>query len=114
MALDVPSSSQATVLLENKSTGRSFHTAVNLTTPLCLSSAEWVLERAYSLSGLIGLVDFGTETFSNISYSVAGEKHTTLPEDVTILDIIDDEANNVTQTSTEIVGDAVKVTYLGS
>lgn len=114
MVLDVPSSTQASVILENQSTGRGFNETVNLTSPLCLSSAEWIVERAYSLSGLIGLVDFGTEIINNVTYTVNGVVHTSIPNEVTITDIIDDELNNVQQTFTEVYEDSIKISYLGS
>ncbi|KAI1467937.1 concanavalin A-like lectin/glucanase [Daldinia caldariorum] len=94
VALDAPSRTQAS--------------------PLCMSSAEWIVERAYSLSGLVGLIDFGTEAISDITYTAGGELHTSIPDDVTIVNIINDEDNNVQQTSTEVSGNTVKVTYLGS
>ncbi|KAI1477415.1 concanavalin A-like lectin/glucanase [Daldinia eschscholtzii] len=114
VALNAPTPTQASVVLENQSTGRGFNQTVNLTRPLCLSSAEWIVERAYTLSGLVGLIDFGTETISDITYTVGDELHTSIPDDVTIINIINDEDNNVQQTSTEVSGNTIKVTYLGS
>ncbi|KAI1808974.1 concanavalin A-like lectin/glucanase [Daldinia bambusicola] len=114
VALDAPSPTQASVVLENQSTGRGFNQTVTLTQPLCMSSAEWIVERAYTVTGLVGLIDFGTETISDITYTVGGELHTSIPDDVTIVNIINDEDNNVQQTSTEASGNTVKVTYLGS
>lgn len=72
------------------------------------------MERSYTLSGLVGLIDFGTETIDNIAYTASGEVHSAIPDDVILVDIINDEANNTIQTHTEYDEAAIHVTFLGS
>lgn len=114
VSLEVRSSTEASVDLENQSTGKGFSKTTNITHPLCQKTAEWIVERSYTLSGLVGLIDFGTETIDNIAYSASGEIHTTVPDDVVLVDIVNDEANNTIQTHTECHEAAIKVTFLGS
>lgn len=40
--------------------------------------------------------------------------HATIPDDVTLVDIINDEANDTIQTHTEYHEAAIEVTFLGS
>ncbi|KAI1439743.1 concanavalin A-like lectin/glucanase [Annulohypoxylon stygium] len=114
VSLDIASVNQASVVLENLTTGHAFNQIVNITHPLCMSSAEWIVERAYSISGLIGLLDFGTETINELSYTLGGQIYTSLSDEITILDIVNDELNNTVQTSTDVTQTSINVTYLGS
>lgn len=114
VSLDIASVNQASVVLENLTTGHAFNQIVNITHPLCMSSAEWIVERAYSISGLIGLLDFGTETINELSYTLGGQIYTSLSDEITILDIVNDELNNTVQTSTGVTQTSINVTYLGS
>ncbi|KAI1458658.1 concanavalin A-like lectin/glucanase [Annulohypoxylon moriforme] len=114
VSLDVANIHQASVVLENLTTGRAFNQTVNITHPLCFSSAEWIVERSYSLSGLIGLLNFGTETIRDLTYTLGGQVHASLPDNTTILDIANDELNNTVQTSTEVTQTSIEITYLGS
>lgn len=100
--------------LQNQSTGKGFSQTTNITHPLCQKTAEWIVERSYTLSGLVGLIDFGTETIDNIAYTASGEAHTTVPDDVILVDIVNDEANNTIQTRTESHESSIQVTFLGS
>lgn len=86
----------------------------NITHPICQKTAEWIVERSYTLSGLVGLIDFGTEIIDSIAYIASGESHTTVPDDVTLVDIVNDEANNTIQTHTESHEASIQVTLLGS
>ncbi|KAI0181242.1 concanavalin A-like lectin/glucanase [Hypoxylon sp. FL1284] len=114
VTLDVSDPTQASAILENLSTGEGFNQTVPLAQPLCMNSAEWIVERAYTVSGLAGLLDFGTETIGDISWTAGSEVRTTMPDDVTISDIINDEDNDAPQTTTEVTENEIKVTYLGS
>ena len=113
VSLDAADPQRPSLRMENLDTGAAFeHTTTNGTAPLCLSSAEWIVERSYTLSGLVGLLDFGTERFTDIAYTVDGEVVDKIPDHVTVLDIINDELNNTVQTHTEVSADYVEVTYL--
>lgn len=114
ISLEVLSSTQASVDLENQSTGKGFSQTTNITHAICQKTAEWIVERSYTLSGLVGLIDFGTETIDNIAYTASGEVHTTVPDDVILVDIVNDEANNTIQTRTESHEASIEVTFLGS
>lgn len=114
ITLEVLSSTEASVDLENQSTGEGFNQTTNITHAICQQTAEWIVERSYTLSGLVGLIDFGTETIDNIAYTASGELHTTIPDDVILVDIANDEANNTIQTHTEYHESAIEVTFLGS
>lgn len=112
MSLDAEDTLRPSLHMENLNTGGSFDITVNGTRPLCRSSAEWIVERSYTLSGLVGLLDFGTERFTDIAYTVDGEVVDKIPDHVTVLDIINDELNNTVQTHTEVSADYIEVTYL--
>ena len=113
VSLDAADPQRPSLRMENLDTGAAFeHTATSGTAPLCLSSAEWIVERSYTISGLVGLLDFGTERFTDLSYTVGGEVRAVLPPDVTVLDITNDEANKTVQTRTEVAEDYVEVSYL--
>lgn len=114
VSLNVLSSTQASVDLVNQSTGKGFSQTTNITHAICQKTAEWIAERSYTLSGLVGLIDFGTEIIDNIGYTASGEVHTTIPEDVILVDIVNDEANNTVQTRTEYEAGSIHVTFLGS
>lgn len=114
VSLEVLSETEASVELENQSTGEGFSQTTNITHTICQQTAEWIVERSYTLSGLVGLIDFGTETIDNIAYTDSGVVHTAIPDDVTLVDIINDEANNTIQTHTEYHEAAIEVTFLGS
>lgn len=114
VSLEVISSTEASVDLENQSTGKGFSQTTNITHPICQKTAEWIVERSYTLSGLVGLIDFGTEIIDSIAYIASGESHTTVPGDVTLVDIVNDEANNTIQTHTESHEASIQVTFLGS
>ena len=112
MSLDAEDPLRPSLHMENLNTGGSFDITVNGTRPLCRSSAEWIVERSYTISGLVGLLDFGTERFTDLSYTVGGEVRAVLPPDITVLDITNDEANKTLQTRTEVAEDYVEVSYL--
>lgn len=114
MSLEVLSSTEASVELENQSTGEGFSQTANITHTICQHTAEWIVERSYTLSRLVGLIDFGTETIDNIAYTNLGVVHSAIPDDVTVVDITNDEANNTIQTHTEYHEAAIEVTFLGS
>lgn len=114
VSLEVVSSTEVSVDLENQSTGQGFSKTTNITQTVCQKTAEWIVERSYTLSGLVGLIDFGTETIDNIAYTASGEAHTTIPGDVILVDIVNDEANNTVQTRSEYHEAAIEVTFLGS
>ncbi|KAI7774369.1 hypothetical protein LA080_008843 [Diaporthe eres] len=114
VSLEVLSSTEASVDLQNQSTGKGFSQRTNITHRLCQKTAEWIVERSYTLSGQVGLIDFGTETIDNIAYTALGEVHTTVPDDVTLVDIVNDQANNTIQTHTESRESSIQVTFLGS
>lgn len=114
VSLEVLSSTEASVELENQSTGQRFSQTTNITHPICQQTAEWIVERSYTLSGLVGLIDFGTETIDNIAYTDSGNVHAAIPDDVILVDIVNDEANNTIQTYTEYHEAAIEVTFLGS
>lgn len=107
-------STQASVDLINKSTGKGFSQTTTITHAICQKTAEWVVERSYTLSGLVGLIDFGTERIDHIAYTASDEVHTKIPDDVILVDIVNDEANNTIQTHTEYDGGVIQVTFLGS
>ncbi|KAG6358517.1 hypothetical protein INS49_014401 [Diaporthe citri] len=114
VSLGVLSSTQANVDLENQSTGKGFSQTTNITHPICQKTAEWIVERSYILSGLVGLIDFGTETIDNIAYTASDESHTTVPDDVILVDIVNDEAKNTIQTHTKSHEGSIQVTFHGS
>lgn len=114
VSLEVLSSTEASIDLENQSTGQGFSQTTNITHPICQQTAEWIVERSYTISGLVGLIDFGIETIYNIAYTDSGEVHTAVPDDVTLVDIVNDEANNTIQTHTEYHEAAIEVTFLGN
>lgn len=114
ISLEVRSSTEASVDLENQSTGEGLKQTTNITHAICQQTAEWIVEWFYTLSGLVGLIDFGHETVDNIAYTASGEAHTAIPDDVILVDIVNDEANNTIQTHTEYHGAAIEVTFLGS
>ena len=112
MTLNAEDPLRPSLHMGNLNTGGSFDITANGTRPLCRSSAEWIVERSYTISGLVGLLDFGTERFTDISYTVGGEVVDRIPEHVTVLDIINDELHDAVQTHTEVSEDYVEVTYL--
>jgi hypothetical protein len=114
ISLEVVSPTQASVEIINQSTGKEFTTTVNQTNPICKKTAEWIVERGYTLTGLLGLLDFGTETFSDITYTAGGAVHNTIPDDVILDEIANDEANGTIQTSTSYKDDTVSITYLST
>lgn len=105
---------EASVVLKNLNTGRDYKNSTTITQKLCFKTAEWVVERTYTLAKLAGLLDFGTATFSNLSYTEGGKKFNTLPDSVILKDIYDEELNNVCQTYTTNTQDNVTIKYLGS
>lgn len=113
VSLEVLSSTEVSVDLENQATGKGFSQTTNVTHTICQKTAEWIVERSYTISGLVGLIDFGTETIDNIAYTASDEVHTTIPDDVILVDIANDEANGTIQTRTEYHDAVIEVTFLG-
>ncbi|CAJ2506781.1 Uu.00g079670.m01.CDS01 [Anthostomella pinea] len=108
------SETEASVVMKNLNTGAEYKNSTAITQKLCFKAAEWILERTYTLSGLAGLLDFGTATFLNLTYTEGGNEFDTLPDSVILTDIYDDEKNDVRQTYTNNTKDTVTVKYLGS
>lgn len=103
------SSTKGSVVLENTTTGKKFSKTVTSSDKLCLTDAEWILEDVTFEDDSTGLADFGSVTFSDVTYVEGGSTASSL-SDADIMDIQDDEKNKLT--SSEVSGDTVVVTYV--
>lgn len=92
------STTEGTVIMENKSAGKTFTKTVTSSSELCLADAEWIEEDLVIDSDDIGLADFGTVTFED---AVATTKTGTLSltGDASYMDIEDSEGNQLTSSS---------------
>lgn len=97
------------MVLENTTTGKKFSKTVTSSDKLCLTDAEWILEDVTFEDDSTGLADFGSVTFSDVTYVEGGSTASSL-SDADIMDIQDDEKNKLT--SSEVSGDTVVVTYV--
>lgn len=97
------------MVLENTTTGKSFSKTVTSSDKLCETDAEWILEDVTFEDDSTGLANFGSATFSNISYVMGGETSSTI-SGADIMDIQDDDSNKLT--SSEVTDGTVVVTYV--
>lgn len=109
MKVTASSSTEGSVVLENQTTGKSFSKTVTSSDELCETDAEWILEDVTFEDDNTGLADFGSVTFSNISYVMSGTTASSLSS-ADIMDIEDDQSNKLT--SSEVTDDTVVVSYV--
>ncbi|KAJ0104283.1 aspergillopepsin-2 heavy chain [Diaporthe amygdali] len=106
--LTAASTTEASVVLENKTNGKKFTKTVTSSDALCGTAAEWILEDVTFQDSNTGLANFGSVTFSGISATVGGAATSSI-SDAVIMDIQDTDNNILT--SSKVSGSTVVVTY---
>ncbi|TEY74753.1 hypothetical protein BOTCAL_0070g00200 [Botryotinia calthae] len=99
---------QGTVVMENKSTGKSYTTTVSSANTLCGVSAEWIMEDLSIDSSTIGLANYGSVVFSDAVATTASE--TVTPSGAEILDI--ETSSNIILTKSSVTGKSVTIAYV--
>ncbi|RAL58708.1 hypothetical protein DID88_003065 [Monilinia fructigena] len=97
-----------TVVMENKSTGRSFTKTISSDKTLCGVSAEWIMEDLSTDSSDIGLASYGSVTFSDAVATTSS--HTVNPSGSRLLDIEDSAKTILTKTS--VTDNSVSIAYV--
>ncbi|KAG8156413.1 hypothetical protein KVR01_013754 [Diaporthe batatas] len=106
--LTAASTTEASVVLENKTSGKKFTKTVTSSDALCGTAAEWILEDVTFQDPDTGLANFGSVTFSDTKATVGGSNTSSI-SDAIIMDIRD--TNNTVLTSSKVSGSDVVVTY---
>ncbi|KAL1861394.1 hypothetical protein Daus18300_008925 [Diaporthe australafricana] len=106
--LTAASTTEASVVLENKTNGKKFTKTVTSSDALCATAAEWILEDVTFQDSNTGLANFGSVTFSDIKATVGGASTSSI-SDAVIMDIQDTDQNILT--SSKVSGSTVVVTY---
>ncbi|KAB8301237.1 hypothetical protein EYC80_003124 [Monilinia laxa] len=97
-----------TVVMENKSTGKSFTKTISSDKTLCGVSAEWIVEDLSIDSSDIGLASYGSVTFSDAIATTSSE--TVNPSGSRLLDIEDSAKAILTKTS--VTDNSVSIAYV--
>lgn len=97
------------MVLENKTTGKSFSKTVTSSDTLCNKDAEWILEDVTFEDDNTGLANFGSVTFSDVAMTIGGSSSSSLGG-ADLMDIQDDTGNKLT--SSKVSGSSVVVTYV--
>ncbi|KAI3399466.1 hypothetical protein diail_6728 [Diaporthe ilicicola] len=107
--LTAVNSTEASVVMENKTNGKNFTTTVTSSDALCGTAAEWILQDVTPLDSTKGLANFGSVTFSDIKATVGGASTSSLSGATTV--DIEDTDNNILTSST-VSGSTVVVNYV--
>ncbi|KAI0426290.1 peptidase G1 [Xylaria sp. FL1042] len=97
-----------TIVMSNKSTGKSFSATVTDSLALCGTSIEWIEEDLIVDGSYIGLANFGTVTFSSARGTTSSG--TVTPASAVFLDIAD--SNNYQLTQSSSTSDSVVIKYI--
>ncbi|KAI9647251.1 hypothetical protein NHQ30_003634 [Ciborinia camelliae] len=97
-----------TIVMENKSTGKSFTDTISSTNTLCGVSAEWIMEDLSIDSSTMGLSNFGSVTFSDAVATTSSKVVT--PSGAEILDI--ETSLNAILTKTTVTDNSVTIAYV--
>ncbi|KAI0967667.1 peptidase G1 [Xylaria arbuscula] len=97
-----------TVVMSNKTTGKSYSATVTDSHALCGTSIEWIVEDLIVDGSDIGLANFGTVTFSSAKGTTSSG--TVTPASAEYLDIAD--SNNYQLTQSSSTSDTVVVKYI--
>ncbi|KAF7944769.1 uncharacterized protein EAE97_005402 [Botrytis byssoidea] len=99
---------QGTVVMENKSTGKSYTKTVSSANTLCGVSAEWIMEDLSVDSSNIGLANYGSVVFSDAVATTASK--TVIPSRAVILDI--ETSSNIVLTKSSVTDKSVTIAYV--
>ncbi|KAF7872447.1 hypothetical protein EAF04_003368 [Stromatinia cepivora] len=99
---------EGTVVMENKSTGKSYTKTVSSNNTLCGISAEWIIEDLSVDSSTEGLANYGSVVFSDTIATTSSKRVT--PSASEILDI--KTSSNIILTKTSVTDNSVTIAYV--
>ncbi|APA05637.1 hypothetical protein SS1G_02038 [Sclerotinia sclerotiorum 1980 UF-70] len=97
-----------TVVMENKSTGKSYTKTVSSTNTLCGVSAEWIMEDLSIDTNTEGLANYGSVVFTDAIATTSSK--TVNPSGANIMDI--ETTSNAILTKTTVTDNSVTIAYV--